>query len=150
MDAQLESLVELYITRGGKVFVSPQYDIAYDKEAKEGGACPDIVALDMEKREVVIVEVTGAANIGRICERVRERNARWFSPIRRRLEADRVIDATWEIRFLGFVREAVAEKANDAFADDADVWFFPLEKAAFPFAYWTEREKGLPRRGANS
>ena len=146
MDAQLESLVELYLTRGGKVFISPQYDIAYDKEAREGGASPDIVALDMEKREVVIVEVTSASNIKRICDRVRERHTRWFSPIRRRLEADLIIDAEWKIRFLGFVREQVVDKANDTFQDSAEVWFFPLEKAAFSFAYWTEREKGLPRR----
>ncbi len=58
MDAQIESLVELYLTRGGKVFVSPQYDVAYDKNEREGGACPDILALDMKEKEVVVVEVS--------------------------------------------------------------------------------------------
>ena len=100
----------------------------------------------MEKLEVVIVEVTSAANIKPICDRVRDRQSRWFSPIWRRLEADRVIDAEWKIRFLGFVREALADAANASFAEEADVWFFPLEQAAFSFAYWTKREKGLPRR----
>ena len=145
MDAQLESLVELYLTRGGKVFVSPQYDIAYDKEAQEGGACPDILALDMEKREVVVVEVSSASDLKKLFDRVEQRMTRWFFPIQRRLERDRVIDAEWKIRFLGFVRETMVDKAKAKFAYEADVCFFPLEKAAFSFAYWTEREKGLPR-----
>jgi hypothetical protein len=145
MDAQLESLVELYLTRGGKVFVSPQYDIPYDKDDREGGACPDILALDMGKREVVVVEVSSASNVTDLLKRVADREARWFSPIRRRLEADRVIGPDWGIRFLGFVREAIVESSKARFADQADVCFFPLEQAAFSFAYWTEREKGLPR-----
>ena len=137
--------MELYLTRGGKVFVSPQYDIAFDKEAQDGGACPDIVALDMGTREVVIVEVSSAANLKAFRDRVRERQTRWFAPIRRRLEADRVIDREWNIRFLGFIRKTMIGKAKADFADDADVCFLPLEQAAFSFAYWTEREKGLPR-----
>ena len=40
MDSHIENLVELYVTRGGKVFVSPQYDVEYDKERNEGGARP--------------------------------------------------------------------------------------------------------------
>lgn len=145
MDAQIESLVELYLTRGGKVFVSPQYDIAYDKEMKDGGSCPDIVALDMERREVVVVEVTSSTVLAKLFGKVLDRQTRWFTPIQRRLEADRVIDAEWKIRFLGFVRETLVESANHKFSDDSDVHFFALEKAAFSFAYWTEREKGLPR-----
>ncbi len=145
MDAQIESLVELYLTRGGKVFVSPQYDVSYDREARDGGSCPDIVALDMEHREVVVVEISAAANLSSLFNKVAERDTRWFTPIQRKLEKDRVIDSAWKIRFLGFVREALVDGANKKFADAADVYFFALEKAAFSFAYWTEREKGLPR-----
>ena len=58
MDAQIESLVGLYLTRDGKVFISPQYDIAYHHDARDGGTCPDIVALDMERKGVVVVEIT--------------------------------------------------------------------------------------------
>jgi hypothetical protein len=64
MDAQIESLVELYLTRGGRVFISPQYDVAYNKNEREGGACPDILALDTEKKEVVVVEISSASNLG--------------------------------------------------------------------------------------
>ncbi len=145
MDAQIESLVELYLTRGGRVFLSPQYDVAFDKEARDGGSCPDFVALDMEHREVIIVEVTSASNLTSLCQRVTERKTRWFEPIRRRMEGDKIINPEWKMRFIGFVRENLAVEAKAIFAIDADVCFFPIEKAAFSFAYWADREKGLPR-----
>ena len=145
MDAQLEALVTLYLTRGGKVFISPQYDIPYSESEKDGGACPDIVALDMEKRELVFVEVSSAANLGDLYKKIRERQARWYAPIQRRLEADKILEGGWKPRFLGFIRRDLVKGAKGKFSEAEDVCFFPLEEAAFSFAYWTEREKGLPR-----
>ena len=145
MGAQIESLVELFLTRGGRVFVSPQYDIPFSDQERDGGSCPDFVALDFARSEVVVVEVSSASNLRDLISRVRERETRWFAPIRRRLEADRVITSESGIRFLGFVREALVDGAKGRFANENDIQFFALEKAAFSFAYWTEREKGLPR-----
>jgi hypothetical protein len=148
MDAQIESLVELYLTRGGRVFISPQYDVAYDKNDREGGTCPDILALDMEEKEVVVVEVSSASNLGKnLYRKIDERQTCWFSPIMRRLLDDGVITTVWSIRFLGFVRRDNLESARKRFAGhEKEVAFFALEEAAFSFAYWTERlEKGLPR-----
>jgi hypothetical protein len=145
MDA-VEGLVALYLTQGGKVFISPQYDIAYSTEERDGGSCPDFVALDMSKREIVIVEVTSSGSLSSLYERVTARNARWYLPIRRRLDEDGIIAPDWKIRFLGFVREDFTKAANTKYADHHDVYFVGLEKAAFSFAYWKERETGLPRR----
>lgn len=146
MHAQLESLIAVYLTRGGKVFISPQYDKAFDQEAREEGACPDVVALDMEKREVIIVEISNAANLSILYNKVEARKIRWFVPIQRRLQDDRIIDADWQFRFLGFVRESVIDNAKARFNSDPDVCFVSLEKASVSFAYWSEREeKGLPR-----
>jgi hypothetical protein len=146
MHAQLESLLAVYLTRGGKVFISPQYDKAFDQEAREGGACPDVVALDMEKREVVIVEISSVADLSILYNRVEARKIRWFVPIQRRLQDDRIIDTNWQFRFLGFVRESMMDNAKARFGSDPDVCFVPLEKASMSFAYWAEREKnGLPR-----
>ncbi|SER58378.1 hypothetical protein SAMN05216548_12713 [Faunimonas pinastri] len=145
MDAQLESLVELYLTRGGKVFVSPQYDVPYDKDALDGGACPDILALDFEHKDVLVVEVSSAAGLTSLFGRVAERESRWFAPIRRRLQADKIIDTAWSLRFLGFVRESNVDHANRKFTAQADVLFVALESAAFSFAYWDKRATGLPR-----
>jgi hypothetical protein len=145
MDA-IEGLIALFLTQGGRVFISPQYDVAYSKEQLDGGACPDFVALDMTNREVVIVEVTTASNLRALFDRVKARETRWFNPIVRRLIEDDVVTLNWKKRFLGFVREEAAAAANAEFATDSDVYFVGLERAAFSFAYWKERAGGLPRR----
>jgi hypothetical protein len=123
------SLVELYPTRGGKDFASHLYDMAY----------PDIVTLDMKCKEVVIVEMTAAADLRGLFDKITERQKHWFTPIRRSLESDHIIDSSWKIRFLGVVRETLVDSANAKFAGATDVHFFALEKAAFSFPYWTER-----------
>jgi hypothetical protein len=123
------SLVELYPTRGGRVFASHQYD----KEARDDGLWPDIVTLDMEHKEVVIIEITSAADLRSLFDEVTERQKHWFTPIRRSLESDRTIDSSWEIRFLGVVRETLVDGANAKFAGATDVHFSALEGAAFSF-----------------
>jgi hypothetical protein len=125
----LGSLVELYPTRGGKVFASHQYDSAY----------PDVVTLDMKCKEVVIIEMTSAADLRGLFDKVTERQKNWFMPIRRSFESDHTIDSSWKIQFLGVVRETLVDSANAKFAGATDVHFFALEKAAFSFAYWSER-----------
>jgi hypothetical protein len=125
------SLVKLDRTLGGKVIASHQCDIADD--------CPDIVKLDMERKEVVIIEITNAADLSGLFDRITEHKEHWFPPIRHSLESDHTIDSSWEIRFLGVVRETLVDSANAKFAGAKDVHFFALEKAAFSFAYWAER-----------
>lgn len=146
MDAQIENLVELYVTRGGKVFVSPQYDVEYDKERNEGGACPDLLALDTEKSEVVVIEVSSGSNLDALYGRVDERERRWFNPIMHRLLEEKVVTPKWSIRFLAFVRRDNVGNARKRYSGQDEVAFFAIEDAAFSFAYWTDRkEKGLPR-----
>ena len=123
------SLVELYPTRGRKVFASHVYDIAY----------PDIVALDMKCEEVVVIEMTSAADLRGLFDKITERQKNWFPPIRHSLESDHTINSSWKIRFLGVVRETLVDSANAKFAGATDVHFFALEKAAFSLAYWAER-----------
>ena len=140
MGAQLKSPVELSLIRGGKDFASHQHDIAYDKEAPDDdGSCPANVTLDMERKEVVIVEMTSAADLRGLFAKVTGREKHWYTPIRHSLESDHIIDSSWKIRFLGVVREILVDSANAKFAGAKDVHFFALEKAAFSFAYWTER-----------
>ena len=146
MDAQIASMIEHYLTRCGKVFVSAQYDAAFDKQA--GASFPDIVALDFgcHPREVVVVEITTSSNVASVLGKVRTRKARWFDPLMASLRSNGVVDETWRIRFLGFVREANVEKARGAFAGETDVWFQAIETAVFTFDGWDDRiAKGLPR-----
>ena len=94
--------IATYLTLDGHVFLAPQYNIAYDRELNEGGTCPDFVALDLKLREVVIVEVTTAANMQPLIGRIEQRETRWYSPIRRKMKEVGVVEDGWKpTRVLG-------------------------------------------------
>jgi hypothetical protein len=138
-----EAAIATYLTVDGQVFIAPQYDIKW--EMNEGGTCPDFVALDFSCAEVVIVEVTSAANWKPLASRVAERDVRWFNPVRRRLIDLRVINSTWSHRFLGFVRLAALAEISGHFAVATDVTFTDIESAMIPWKSWQNRmDNGLP------
>ena len=145
--ADHESDIATFLTLDGHVFIALQYEIAYDKELNEGGACPDFVALDLKHREVIVVEVTMAANMDPLTARIMERQSRWYLPIRQKMREVGVVDETWKpTRFLGFVRAANFDLMKRRFHDQSDVAFYAIEKATFLWEYWDRRMKeGLPR-----
>jgi hypothetical protein len=144
MEALAEQVIATYLTRGGKVFVVPQYSIP-DPGSKGDWSCPDFVALDFEKREVVVVEVASGADLGPITTKAKDRERQWFTPLRQKLKDDGVVDG-WEIRFLGFVRQHNLDKARAALTGHDRVAFASIESATFSWDYWETRiGGGLPR-----
>jgi hypothetical protein len=144
MEALAEQVIATYLTRGGKVFIIPQYGIPAPG-SKGDWSCPDFVALDFEKREVVVVEVATGADLGPITTKAKDREKQWFAPLRQKLETDGVVSG-WEIRFLGFVRQQNLEKARAALAGHDRVAFAAIESATFSWNYWEARiGGGLPR-----
>lgn len=143
MEAHVEALVGTYLTRGGKVFISPQFTVAWDRDRADGGTCPDFVALDFDKRHVVIVEVTTASDIGTVLGRITKRQQHWYDPVQRRLTSAGAITSEWKIRTLCLLRR---ERVGDAQRrlSDSDVTFHPLEDALMEYAYSFDRAKGLP------
>ena len=139
--------IAMYLTLDGYVFLAPQYNIIYDRGLNDGGSCPDFVAIDLKLREVIIVEVTTAANMQPLIGRIRERHTRWYSPISRKIKEVGVVDDSWKpVRFLGFIRKHNLPLARRTFEAEADVAFWAIEDATFLWSYWDERmNKGLPR-----
>jgi hypothetical protein len=145
MEVLFELLLATYLTRGGKVFIAPNYSIPA-LNSKDEWSCPDFVALDFERHEVVVVEMTTGANADAIIAKATDREKQWFEPLRAKLKDDGVAN-DWPLRFLGFVRKTNLEKTQKAFADATDVTVIAIEDATFPWDYWTRRvEEGLPRR----
>ncbi len=138
-----EQLIALYLTRGGKTFIVPSYSIP-GANSEEEWACPDFVALDFEKHEVVVVEVTTASDIHGLIGKVRNREKQWFEALHTKLQNDGIA-VGWPLRFLGFVRRANLERARQQFAGEKDVTFAAIEDASFPWWYWENRKGGLPR-----
>jgi hypothetical protein len=148
MEALAEQVIATYITRGGKVFIVPQYPVPSDSPGSDW-SCPDFVALDFEnpeRLEVVVIEVASASNVTAIISKAKERKVQWFDRLKSKLEADGIIDDRWSMRFLGFVRDENLKKAKAAFVDIDDVAFASIESATFAWDYWKDRiGGGLPR-----
>ncbi len=72
--------IATFLTLDGHVFLAPQYNVAFDRDLNEGGACPDFVVLDLRRREVIVVEVTYAANLKPLFGRIKQRATSWYTP----------------------------------------------------------------------
>jgi hypothetical protein len=139
-----EDAIVSYLTIDGQVFIAPQFEI--QGETDDGRSCPDFVVLDFRRREILIVEVTDAANWQPLASRIADRTRRWFNPARRRLEQGRIVDSSWSgPRFLGFVREAAIPGLEARFLKDDDVTFCPAEQASLMWKCGEARLRdGLP------
>lgn len=146
MEAMFEKLIELFLTcdQSGKVYLAPQYQIDRSPPPGENSVCPDAVLIDDsgDQREVVVIEITTAANIGDLKNKILERESRWFSTLRQRFDSP--------VRLIAFVRKDLVDNSTTwAIAQgirSEEVCFFALEEAVFSWKYWNERRKnGLPR-----
>ena len=146
MEALAEQLIATYLTRGGKVFLAPQYSVPGDEEHSEW-SCPDFVALSFEKAgepEVIIVEVTTAPDPSNLIRKLKQRENQWHDRIRAKLIADGIISDRWSFRFLSFVRRHNLEKCQRSFSPADNVFFAALEDATFSWEYWDKRLTQLP------
>lgn len=147
MEAIAEQLVATYLTRGGKVFIIPQYPIPSDNPDQDW-ACPDFVALNFERvpHEIIVVEVSMASNVSGMFDRVIDRHHQWFVRLRKKLEMDGITNADWDIRFLRFIREENFKVVPHHLTSSPDVYFQTIESVSFPWNYWEARKGGgLPR-----
>jgi len=39
------------------VFIAPQFDVKFDGSLKDGGSCPDYLAIDFKRPEIVVGRV---------------------------------------------------------------------------------------------
>lgn len=148
METTVEELINGFLTVGGMVFTSRQFDLPYEKETGDGGSAPDIIALDFNTtpNEVVVVEITVSGGLGTLNSRIVEREGRWYRPLRAALMKRGIIDDAWTMRTLAFVRQVHVVGANAKFADHPDVTFYAIEDAILPYSYWDSRmQNGLPR-----
>ncbi|HBK08395.1 MAG TPA: hypothetical protein DDZ81_21520 [Acetobacteraceae bacterium] len=146
LSENFESRVEIYLTRVGRVFLAPQYNLNKSNSyGKKETSCPDFVALDFNRKRIVVVEVTTASNLKHLFTKIHNRRVEWYEPIRGKLAG--ASPEPWKPRFLGFVRADEIERARKKFATEEDVTFFPLEKAMCDWRYWDTRvANGLPDR----
>jgi hypothetical protein len=135
-------------------FVSTQFEIPYD--GFSGGSCPDFVVVDFGDHTIYVVEVTVAADVRCLGGRVRERETRWFGPLRAHLQRLSPIfaESIWDHHVSVFVREEQLTPARRMFETDGDVSILSLDGTVFSWRWdWREgipmnplREPGKERR----
>ena len=134
MDKFEESVLD-YICGRPERFVNAQCEIPYD--SFRGGSCPDFVVIDFVDQTFYVVEVTMAAAVNRVLERVRERETRWLAPLREHFGrlAPMFREPSWQFHVTIFVRSEQLEPARETFIDDRDVSVLSLDDTVFSWRW---------------
>jgi hypothetical protein len=129
-----ESVLD-YICGRPQRFVNAQFEIPFD--GLRGGSCPDFVVIDFADRTIYVVEVSVAAAVGRLVERVRARETRWLGPLRDHFRNLNPIfkDASWDWHVTVFVRREQLEAAQQTFGADRNVSVLCLDDTVFSWRW---------------
>jgi hypothetical protein len=147
---QYEQAVMEYICARPDRFLNAQFEIPYNGVA--GGSRPDFLALDFSDTTAYVVEVTAAADSKGLIGRVRERETRWFAPLRRLLCGLTPPLRGWDLHVTLFVRDEQVVNAERALREFADVSVIALSRALFSWNWDWQADTGTPRnvlRGGN-
>jgi hypothetical protein len=115
-----------YLTHCEKVFVSSNLKV--ERASHAFYSPPDIVALDFERKEIVIIEIVPAWDLTQLCTRVNQREARWCTPIKATLISQRIVTRSWAVRVLALVPEQTLPEARRRFTGLEDVACWALEQ----------------------
>jgi len=132
-----ETAVLAYLTAPPNRFVSPQF--ALPSKDGQGGSCPDFVVLDFGVSTIYVVEVTTSADPRNLLSRIREKDKRYLTPLRRHMSSISESFAGWKYRLTLFVRDEVCRQIQEAVGNESDVFVVSLEKVVFPWRWdWQE------------
>jgi hypothetical protein len=145
---QYEQAVMEYICGRPDRFLNAQFAIPY--EDKSGGSCPDFLALDFSETTAHVVEVTATADCKGLISRVRERETRWFGPLRKHLLGLIPPLRGWDLHVTLFVRDEQVANAERAVLDFPDVSVIPISRALFSWNWDWLADTGLPRNALRS
>lgn len=132
-----EEAVLAYISASPGRFVKPQYDLKYQDGF--GGSCPDFVVIDYIKKTIYVVEVTTSSDASTIISRIRERETRWFVPLKKELSQWNELFAEWKYRVTLFVRKELGDKIEKE--QMSDVFVVNVDDIMFPWKWkWKENQ----------
>ena len=131
-----EEAVLAYISAAPGRFVKPQYDLKYKDGV--GGSCPDFVVIDYIKKTIYVVEVTTASNASTIISRIREREKRWFMPLKNEMSQWNQSFTEWKYRVTLFVRDSLVKKIENE--KISDVFVINFDKIIFPWKWEWEKQ----------
>lgn len=135
-----EEAVLAYISATPGRFVKHQYSLAYRDGV--GGSCPDFVVIDYIKETIYVVEVTARSNPSNVLSRVRERETRWFTPLKKEMSQWSESFAYWRYRVTLFVRGDVSMSLiKEINKDMNDVSVKLINDVIFPWSWvWNDQQ----------
>lgn len=129
-----EEMVMMYLMRHPFVFINSQYSI--DAE----WSCPDFVVLNFKDKTVSIVEVSAAANVKALAERVANRNYHWIDKLKKQLTigTHHIADSSWRFLVEVFIRKDAESGFRRLVGEPEDVKIHRIEELGFPWEWdWT-------------
>ncbi len=138
-----ETLVSEFLTANGATFIAPQYAIK-DPSGERGGewSRPDFLALRPAKKECFIVEVSVGGSVGGLLNRVNSREHYWFGALRKQLESQSMLDSSWKLEVLVFLRKDQMSGFKKKLIDKEGVYLWPMEYTATRWLWhqsvWTQ------------
>ena len=126
-----DSIVMHYLAAQG-LLLSPQFSV---HAAGGEWSCPDFVALDFAKREIQVVEITTAYNVGGLIEKIQNRQDQWFRLLTPQLIARGIPVYDWSTVVRAFVRRDRYSHVKSKFPDTPDVRLEVIEDITFPWTW---------------
>jgi hypothetical protein len=131
-----EEVVLVYLTKFKGYFVSPQYSITYEEGDKfYEWSCPDFVALDFEKKSVIVAEVSVGWNISKLIDNVNNKDNTWFEKLKLQLKENKVIDDSWNFAVYGFIRNDRTDYFKEKFKGQKDVHCISIDEVMETITY---------------
>lgn len=124
---EYELRVQHFLVENGVTFIAPQFGLAYSKELESGGSNPDFVAIRPGKKECFVVEVSVSGGPGSLAEKIKIREKQWYRVLRDRLTRAGVINDSWSMEVLAFVRADQLEWFVNRVGSGNDVHVWPIE-----------------------
>ena len=136
-----EEAVLSYATAPRTRFASPQFEIPWS--GLDGGSCPDFVVLDFADITVYVIEVSAAARVGHLMEKLSSRQTRWLAPLRRHFsEAIPALNA-WDYHVTAFVRDELVSASRTKAAEWPDVSIISLDKVVLPWHWAWDGQRAI-------
>jgi hypothetical protein len=119
--------------------VNPQFTIPYD--GFRGGSCLDFLVLDFADTTAYVVEVSATADSKGLVGRVRERETRWFSPLKDHLTGLNPGFSTWDLHVTLIVRDEQVTSVERAVQSFPNVSGISLAKVVFSWNWDWQADK---------
>lgn len=124
---EYELRVQHFLVTNGVTFVAPQFELAFQSSLDSGGSNPDFVAIRPKQKECFVVEVTVSGSPVGLMRKINSCDKQWLRALRARLISTRVIDDSWTMGVLIFMRRDKIQWFKSKLDPNPNVHIWPID-----------------------